>query len=179
VAIFIVAGALISALLWRIVSGMAARNVSVPDRIAGAALGPSALRSHGSTRSRAGFPEGLAGAGVGRAIRNTGASTGSRRLCRSPEASTAPVTVKPFDPSRTRRPPIGSAKGPNGRHAATRPGLLRLHRHVSASNAGFHGLRPEAVTFASGVHKWLAQWAEIAIRYPSTFRVPEGFRWRK
>ena len=42
VAIFIVAGALISALLWLIVSGMAARNVSVPDRIAGAALGPSA-----------------------------------------------------------------------------------------------------------------------------------------
>jgi hypothetical protein len=54
-----------------------------------------------------------------------------------------------------------------------------FNRHVSASNAGFHGLRPEAVTFASDVHKWLAQWAEIAIRYPSTFRVPEGFRWRK
>jgi len=39
VAIFIVAGALVSALLRLIVSGMTSRNISVPDRIAGAALG--------------------------------------------------------------------------------------------------------------------------------------------
>jgi len=39
VAIFIVAGVLISALLRLIVSGMTGRNISVPDRIAGAALG--------------------------------------------------------------------------------------------------------------------------------------------
>ena len=36
---FIVAGVLISALLRLIVSGMTGRNISVPDRIAGAALG--------------------------------------------------------------------------------------------------------------------------------------------
>ena len=39
VAIFIVTGALISALLRLTVSGIAGRNVTVPDRIAGAALG--------------------------------------------------------------------------------------------------------------------------------------------
>ncbi len=39
VAIFIVAGALISVVLRLIVSGVAGRNVSVPDRIGGAALG--------------------------------------------------------------------------------------------------------------------------------------------
>lgn len=39
VAIFIVTGALISALLRLTVSGIAGRNITVPDRIAGAALG--------------------------------------------------------------------------------------------------------------------------------------------
>ena len=38
-AIFIVTGALISALLRLTVSGIAGRNITVPDRIAGAALG--------------------------------------------------------------------------------------------------------------------------------------------
>src|SRR5215468_881213 len=130
----------------------------------------------------AGFPEGLAvavGALVGRAIRNTGASTRSRRLFRSPQASTAPVTVKPFDPSRTRHPPIGSAKGPNGRHAATRPGLLRLQPPRLCLKCRVPWLASGGGNLCLRLHRWLAQWAEVAIRYPSTFRVPEGFRWRK
>jgi hypothetical protein len=75
VAIFILAGALISALLRLIVSGMTGRNISVPDRIAGAAArwrslrhardhAGACLRSHVSARSRAGFPQRLAVAPV-------------------------------------------------------------------------------------------------------------------
>jgi len=124
VAIFIVAGALISALLRLIVSGMTSRNISVPDRIAGAAPGGvrfamlahagACFRSHDSTRSRAGFPERLAVAAsalIGGTIRNTVASTGSRRLYRSPEARTAPVTAQVIEPFHL---PTGWAKGPKG-----------------------------------------------------------------
>ena len=101
VAIFIVTGALISALLRLTVSGIAGRNVTVPDRIAGAALGAVRFAMLAIMLvlvfDRMMFPQRLAVAAsalIGGTVRNTVASTGSRRLPRSPEAPTAPVTAQ-------------------------------------------------------------------------------------
>jgi membrane protein required for colicin V production len=103
VAIFIVTGALISALLRLTVSGIAGRNITVPDRIAGAALGAVRFamlaimlvlvfdRMIPPGREPA-FPEGLAVAAravICSTVRNTVASTGSRRLYRSAASANA------------------------------------------------------------------------------------------